>query len=97
MKPEEEMLTKRLLLSLTMAVLLSLVTFLLAAKSTDSTPTAEVTIKVAQVAAGLRVTWGNGILNFMGKEYEFKVSGLNLIGLGVTSIKAKGDIYNFTT
>lgn len=65
-----------------------------AAKSTDSSPTAEVTIKVTQVAAGLGVTWGNGILNFKGKEYKFKVSGLNLIALGVTSINAKGDVYN---
>jgi len=64
------------------------------AKSTDNTPSAEVTIKVTQVAAGLGVTWGDGTLNFKGKDYKFKVKGLNLIGVGVTSINAKGDVYN---
>ena len=79
---------------LTMAVLLSLAAFSVGAKSTDSNPQAEVIIKVTQLAAGLGVTWGDGILNFKGKEYKFKVSGLNLIALGVTSINAKGDVYN---
>jgi hypothetical protein len=64
------------------------------AKSTDSTPSAAVTIKVTQVAAGLEVSWGDGTLNFKGKDYKFKVKGLNLIGVGVTSINAKGEVYN---
>ncbi len=88
------MLTKRILFSLTMAMLLSLAAFPVAAKSTDSTPNATVTIKVTQAAVGLGLTWGDGTLNFKGKEYKFKVSGLNLIALGVTSINAKGDVYN---
>jgi hypothetical protein len=88
------MLTKGLLSILTMAVLLSLGAFSVGAKSTDSTPDAEVTIKVTQVAAGLGVTWGDGTLNLKGKDYKFKVSGLNLIAVGITSINAKGDVYN---
>jgi len=88
------MLIKRLHFILTMAVVLSLATFSVGAKSTDSTPSAEVTIKVTRVAAGLGVTWGDGTLNFQGKEYKFKVSGLSLIALGVTSVNAKGDVYN---
>ena len=43
---------------------------------------------------GLGVSWGDGTLHFKGKDYKFKVKGLNLIGLGVTSINAKGDVYN---
>ncbi len=88
------MLTKRILFSLAMAMLLSLAAFPVAAKSTDSTPNATVTIKVTQAAVGLGLTWGDGTLNFKGKKYKFKVSGLNLIALGVTSINAKGDVYN---
>ena len=38
--------------------------------------------------------WGEGTLNFKGKDYKFKVSGLNLIAVGVTSVNAKGDVYN---
>jgi hypothetical protein len=88
------MLTKRLLFSLTLAVLLSLAAFPAMADTRDSTPNATVTINVKQVAAGLGVTWGDGNLNFKGKDYKFKVSGLNLIAVGVTSINAKGDVYN---
>ena len=88
------MLTKGIFFSLTVSVLLSLAAFSLEAKSTNSTPNAKVTIKITQAAVGLGLTWGDGILNFKGKEYKFKVSGLNLIALGVTSINAKGDVYN---
>lgn len=64
------------------------------AKSTESNPNAHVSISVTQVAAGLGISWGEGTLSFEGKDYKFKVKGLNLIGLGVTSINAKGDVYN---
>jgi hypothetical protein len=57
-------------------------------------PTGEVTIKVTRVAAGIGVTWGDGTLKFKGKDYKFKVSGLNLIAVGVTSINAKIEVYN---
>jgi|WetSurMetagenome_2_1015567.scaffolds.fasta_scaffold301968_2 hypothetical protein len=87
------MLTKRTIFSLTMVVLLSLAVCPVMAKSADSTPNAKVTIKVTQAAVGLGLTWGDGTLHFKGKDYKFKVSGLNLIALGVTSINAKGDVY----
>jgi hypothetical protein len=88
------MLTKGVCFSLTLAVLLSLAALSVGAKTTDATPSAEVTIKVTQAAVGLGLTWGEGTLHFKGKDYKFKVSGLNLIALGVTSINAKGDVYN---
>jgi hypothetical protein len=88
------MLTKGLLFSLTLAALLSLATFSAMAETKDSTPNATVTINVKQVAAGLGVTWGDGNLNFKGTDYKFKVSGLNLIAVGVASVNAKGDVYN---
>ncbi len=88
------MLTKGILLSLTIAVLLSLAAFSVGAKSTAATPNAKVTIKVTQAVVGLGVTWGDGTLRFKGKDYKFKVKGLSLIGLGFTSINAKGEVYN---
>jgi hypothetical protein len=57
-------------------------------------PTGTVTIKVTRAAVGLGVTWGSGTLKFKGKKYKFKVSGLNLISLGVTSMDAEGEVYN---
>jgi hypothetical protein len=89
-----KMLSKRILFSLALVLLLSLTAFSVGAKSTDSTPNAQVTINVTQAAMGLGVSWGNGTLNFKGKNYKFKLKGLNMIGLGVTSINAQGDVYN---
>lgn len=88
------MLFKGILFSLTMAVLLSLAAVPVMAKPTDATPNAEVTINVTQAAMGLGVSWGDGTLNYKGKNYKFKVKGLSLIGLGVASINAKGQVYN---
>jgi len=59
-------------------------------------PTGKISFKVTQAAVGLGYTWGDGTLNFKGKDYKFKVSGLNLIGLGVASISAIGEVYNLT-
>lgn len=93
---------KGILISLTLVVVLSLA--VLSAGAQDKSkgeaqekkgnPSGEVTIKVTTAAVGLGVTWGDGTLHFKGKTYKFKVSGLNLIALGVTSINAKGDVYN---
>jgi hypothetical protein len=63
-------------------------------KEAQGNPTGEVTVKVTQAAVGLGVSWGDGTLHYKGKDYKFKVKGLNLIGLGVTSINAKGEVYN---
>jgi hypothetical protein len=114
----KKMLSKRMLFSLTMAMLLSLAAFSVGAqekgkeetqgKKAEGTqakksevpeeqkgnPSGEVTITVTQAAVGLGVSWGDGSLHFKGKNYKFKVKGLSLIGLGVTSINAKGEVYN---
>jgi hypothetical protein len=104
------MLTKRIFFSLTTALLLSLAVIsagaqeknkgeaqekkAAGAEETKGNPSGAMTIKVTQVTAGLGVSWGDGTLNFKGKDYKFKVKGLNLIGVGVTSINAKGEVYN---
>lgn len=96
------MLYKRILFSLTTALLLSLAVISAGAQEkkaegaeeTKGNPTGAVNIKVTQAAMGLGVSWGDGTLHFKGKDYKFKVKGLNMIGLGVTSINAQGDVYN---
>jgi len=96
------MITKRLLLRLAMVMVLFLAGISAAAKEkktkeaeeTKGSPSGEVAIKVTRAAAGIGVAWGGGALKFKGKEYRFKVSGLNLIGLGVTSTNARGEVYN---
>ncbi len=91
--------TKGILLGLTLVVVLSLAVCPAGAQDqskgeTQGNPVGTVSIKVTQAAAGLGLTWGDGVLHFQDKDYKFKVSGLSLIAVGLTSINAKGEVYN---
>jgi len=57
-------------------------------------PMGKVSIKITEVGLGLGVTWGKGTLQYKGKEYKFKVRGLNAVALGISSIEARGEVYN---
>lgn len=57
-------------------------------------PVGQVTIKLTQVAAGIGVQWGKGTLTYKGKEYTFKVRGIELAGVGISTAMATGDVYN---
>jgi hypothetical protein len=46
------------------------------------------------VAIGIGVSWGNGTLTFQGKSYKFKVEGLSVVDLGISSVSAAGEVYN---
>jgi hypothetical protein len=48
------------------------------------------------IAAGIGYTWGNGVLHFKGKDYPFTENGLNIVNVGVSSIKSSGDVYHLT-
>ena len=60
----------------------------------EAAPSGRVTIKITEVGLGVGVTWGEGTLTFKGKKYKFKVKGLNAIAVGLSSIEAKGEVYN---
>jgi hypothetical protein len=85
---------KKILCSLAVAAMLLGVVYAVGAQPQQPYPIGEVTIKATQVAAGLGFTWGGGTLNFAGKAYKFKVKGLNVAAVGISEIKAKGDVYN---
>ena len=59
----------------------------------ERAPSGKVTIEATRVTIGIGYAWGEGTLKFKGKGYNFKVSGLNVVGLGVTKLQAKGDVY----
>jgi hypothetical protein len=40
------------------------------------------------------VHWGGGVVDFRGRRYPVKVSGLNVGAIGADSFRAIGDIYN---
>jgi len=63
------------------------------AESEERTPSGKVAIHATRVTIGIGYSWGDGTLKYKGKSYKFKVSGLNVVGLGVTKLKAKGDVY----
>ena len=55
---------------------------------------ATLTMSEGQVAFGIGYSWGKGVLTFEGKEYPFKVSGLSVVDIGITSAKSSGKVYN---
>lgn len=39
---------------------------------------------------------GGGVLHFRGKDYPFTCGGLGIGGIGITHLKATGNVYNLT-
>jgi hypothetical protein len=51
-------------------------------------------MKMTAAALGVGVQWGDAVLTmYDGTEHEFKVTGLSLLDVGVTTIEAEGDVY----
>ena len=59
-------------------------------------PSGKVTIESRSIAAGIGVTWGDGKLNFQGKEMPFSIDGLTLVDFGISKASAAGEVYNLT-
>lgn len=54
-----------------------------------------VTLEGTAVAVGVGFSWGNGTLTmYDGSTHEFKISGLSVLDVGVTTIKATGEVFN---
>ncbi len=65
-----------------------------AAGAEDTIPSGTVSIETKAVAVGVGFSWGEGVLNFQGKEYPFKIKGLSVVDLGISSISAQGEVYH---
>ena len=59
-------------------------------------PSGKVSVESTSIAAGVGVSWGDGKLNFKGKDYPFSVEGLSLVDWGISKARATGDVYNLT-
>src|SRR5262245_22055772 len=89
------MLRIRALLRFVLVVLMTVhVTTAIAGESQK--PSGKVTIDTKSIAAGIGVSWGDGKLNFKGKDYNFSIDGLTLVDFGITKASAVGDVYNLT-
>ncbi len=60
----------------------------------EAEPTGTVSIKSTSVAIGVGINWGDGTLKFEDKEYKFKINGLSVVDLGISSVEASGEVYN---
>jgi len=59
-------------------------------------PSGKVSITSTSIAAGIGVSWGDGTLNFNGKDHKFSIQGLTLVDFGISKADAVGDVYNLT-
>ena len=85
---------KKLLVVLLMVALpLVLVSTILA---DDAKPVGTVSIETKAVAVGVGWSWGNGTLTFEGKDYPFKIKGLSVLDVGISSVTAQGGVYKLT-
>ena len=62
-------------------------------KHAAAAPSATVRLEAKQVAAGVGWAWGDGVLNYGGKQHRFKLSGLTAVGVGASRADATGEVY----
>ncbi len=55
---------------------------------------ATVELSTGSVAAGVGLSWGGGTLTMNGKQYRFKIDGLNIGSVGIQNAAARGKVYN---
>jgi len=53
-----------------------------------------VTISFTGIAAGVGVSWGSGVLTYGGKTYPFKIDGLSIGDVGISTMSATGTVRN---
>jgi hypothetical protein len=54
-----------------------------------------VTVTATSVAAGIGWTWGSGTLTLLnGSQHQFKVSGLDVVAVGIKQATGVGDVYH---
>lgn len=56
-------------------------------------PSGTVSLTSKAVAAGVGVTWGDGVLTVGGRPYSFSVEGLSVMDLGASNISAAGEVF----
>jgi hypothetical protein len=57
-------------------------------------PSGTLTISTTSIAVGIGVNWGTGILTAHGNRYPFALQGLEVGGVGVSKVRARGQVYH---
>ena len=50
-------------------------------------------LESSSIAAGIGVSWGNGVLTVDGVDHPFSVSGLSVVDLGISRVTASGEVF----
>src|SRR5262245_36089427 len=54
-----------------------------------------ITVTATSVAAGIGWSWGSGTLTLLdGSQHRFKVSGLDVVAVGIKQATSVGDVYH---
>ena len=59
-------------------------------------PSGKIALESRSISAGIGVSWGDGTMNYQGKDYKFSINGLTLVDFGLSKANAVGDVYNLT-
>jgi hypothetical protein len=61
----------------------------------SSNPSGSLTVTATSAALGIGWSWGKGTLTLLnGKQYHFKVSGLDVVAVGFKQATGVGNVYN---
>ncbi len=88
---------KRICLSLIAVLVCCWTAGALGAEPSARGPSGTVMIHATRVAVGVGITKGDGYLTYKGDDFRFKVTGLNAVGLGITTLNATGEVYNLAS
>ena len=87
---------QRMVVSLIVAANLCLPLLPTTARAADEKPDATLQFNGGSAAAGVGVSWGAGVLDYQGRSYAFKVSGLSVGAVGLTQASASGEVFHLT-
>jgi len=76
------------------AMVMALGMFAVSADGAEQKADATLKLESKSVAVGLGWSWGGGTISYRGKSHRFKLSGLNINGVGATATEATGYVYN---
>jgi hypothetical protein len=57
-------------------------------------PPAWIQLESTSIAAGIGVSWGEGVLAYEGVDHTFSVRGLSLLDVGASVAEGLGEVYN---
>jgi hypothetical protein len=61
----------------------------------DEKPSGTISIQRQTIALGVGINWGEGLLTLRnGDTYQFSLQGREVGGVGMSEVRAEGEVYN---